>query len=157
MTQAYQLAQANIARTRATLDDPLMRGFVEQLEPINRLADDSPGFVWRLQTEEGDATSIQLFEDARIIVNLSVWESFETLKAFVYSGAHLQVLREKKSWMEQLDTPSLVLWWVPTGHRPSPAEARQVLARLEQLGPSAAAFTFANPYPLSALLESTGT
>lgn len=155
MHDKYQLAQANIARTRAALDDPLMQGFVEQLEPINRLADNSPGFIWRLQTEEGDATSIQLFEDPRIIVNLSVWASFEALKSFVYSGAHLAVLRSKKSWMEQLDSPALVLWWVPVGHRPSPQEAQQALARLEQHGPSAAAFTFAKPYPLAALLELT--
>jgi hypothetical protein len=152
MQQSYHLAQANIARTKAPLDDPLMQGFVEQLEPINRLADNSPGFVWRLQTEEGDATSIQLFEDPRIIVNLSVWASFEALKSFVYSGAHLDVLRSKKSWMEQLDSPALVLWWVPAGHRPSPQEAQQALARLEQQGSSATAFTFAKPYPLTALL-----
>jgi hypothetical protein len=149
MPLPYQLAQANIARTKAPLDDPLMQGFVEQLEPINRLADNSPGFVWRLQTEEGDATSIQLFDDPRIIVNLSVWASFEALKSFVYSGEHLQVLRSKKSWMEQLDSPALVLWWVPASHRPSPQEARQALLQLEQCGPSAAAFTFAKPYPAS--------
>lgn len=153
MQDNYQLAQANIARTKAPLDDPLMQGFVEQLEPINRLADNSPGFVWRLQTEEGDATLIQLFEDARIIVNLSVWASFEALKDFVYSGAHLEVLRSKKLWMEQLESPALVLWWVPAGHRPSPQEARQALARLEQQGPSVTAFTFAKPYPCSALVE----
>lgn len=149
MNLNYELAQANIARTKAPLDDPLMQGFVEQLEPINRLADNSPGFVWRLQTAEGDATSIQLFDDPRIIVNLSVWASFEALKAFVYSGEHLQVLRSKKSWMEQLDSPALVLWWVPAGHRPSPQEARQALLRLEQQGPTAAAFTFAKPYSVS--------
>jgi hypothetical protein len=83
------------------LDDPLMQGLVEQLQSINRLADNSSGFVWRLQTEEGDATSIQLFEDPRIIVHLSLWASFEALKRFVYSGAHLEVLRSKKRWMPQ--------------------------------------------------------
>jgi hypothetical protein len=111
------------------LDDPLMQGLVEQLQSINRLADNSSGFVWRLQTEEGDATSIQLFEDPRIIVHLSLWASFEALKRFVYSGAHLEVLRSKRRRMEQLD--ALVL---------------------EQQGPTAAAFTFAKPYPCSALV-----
>lgn len=124
MNPQYHLAQVNIARTKAPLDDPLMRGFVEQLDPINQLADRSPGFVWRLQTEEGDATSILLFDDPHIIVNLSVWTSFEALKTYVYSGEHLSVLKSKKSWMEKLDTPSLALWWLPAGELPTPKEAK---------------------------------
>ncbi len=147
MNPHYHLAQVNIARTKAPLDDPLMRGFVEQLDPINQLADRSPGFVWRLQTEEGDATSILLFDDPRLIVNLSVWTSFEALKAYVYSGDHLSVLKSKKSWMEKLDTPSLALWWLPVGQLPTPEEAKERLALLAKNGPSATVFTFARPYP----------
>ncbi|WP_137886832.1 DUF3291 domain-containing protein [Pseudomonas sp. 2FE] len=147
MSQKYQLAQVNIARAKAPLDDPLMRGFVEQLEPINRLAENSPGFVWRLQTEEGDATAIKLFDDERIIVNMSVWETFEALKDYVYGGEHLALLRNKKSWMEKLDSPSLVLWWVPQGHIPSPESAKLALAALQENGPSPAAFIFTKPYP----------
>ncbi|MGY4531915.1 hypothetical protein ACVW0Y_001031 [Pseudomonas sp. TE3786] len=147
MSSTYHLAQVNIARTKAPLDDPLMRGFVEQLDPINQLAERSPGFVWRLQTEEGDATSIQLFDDPRIIVNLSLWVSYEALKDYVYSGDHLTVLKAKKSWMEKLDTPSLALWWLPAGQLPTPEEAQRRLQQLEKNGPSAAVFTFARPYP----------
>src|SRR3990167_3209696 len=99
----YQLAQINIARARAPLDQPLMSGFVQQLAPINALAERSPGFVWRLQSEAGDATSIQVFEDPLIIVNLSVWASFEALKAYVYSGEHLEVMKCKRHWMEKMD------------------------------------------------------
>jgi hypothetical protein len=143
----YHLAQVNIARTIAPLDDPLMRGFVEQLDPINQLAERSEGFVWRLQTEEGDATSIQLFADERIIVNLSVWASFEALKNYVYSGDHLTVLKAKKSWMEKLDTPSLALWWLPAGELPTAQEAKERLELLAKNGPSSTVFTFARPYP----------
>ncbi|MGH8433026.1 MAG: DUF3291 domain-containing protein [Pseudomonas sp.] len=147
MSPKYQLAQVNIARAKAPLDDPLMRGFVAQLEPINRLAENSSGFVWRLQTDAGDATAIKLFDDERIIVNMSVWDSFEALKDYVYSGEHLAVLRNKKSWMEKLDSPALVLWWVPQGYIPTPESAKLALAALQENGPSAAAFTFAKPYP----------
>lgn len=147
MAQQYHLAQVNIARTIAPLDDPLMRGFVEQLDPINRLAERSPGFVWRLQTDDGDATSIQLFDDPRIIVNLSLWASYEALKNYVYSGDHLTVLKAKKSWMEKLDTPSLALWWLPVGELPTALDAKHRLEALAKNGSTATVFTFARPYP----------
>ncbi|MCY1276340.1 hypothetical protein D9M69_306570 [compost metagenome] len=147
MTANYHLAQINIARTREPLDHPLLRDFVDQLDAVNALAERSPGFVWRLQTEEGDATSIQAFDDPRIIVNLSVWASFEALKAFVYSGEHLRVLRNRSVWMEKLSTPSLALWWIPAGQIPSLDSAKAALHRLERQGPTPEAFTFAKAYP----------
>ena len=52
----YHIAQVNIGRMRAPLDHPLMTGFLRRLDEINALADRSPGFVWRLQTEGGNAT-----------------------------------------------------------------------------------------------------
>lgn len=143
----YQLAQINIARARAPLDQPLMSGFVEQLAPINALAERSPGFVWRLQSEAGDATSIQAFEDPLIIVNLSVWASFAALKDYVYSGEHLEVLKGKRSWMEKMDGPTLALWWVPQGQWPSVEAGKAALGMLREFGPSPAAFTFAQPFP----------
>ncbi|WP_259756006.1 DUF3291 domain-containing protein [Pseudomonas sp. GCEP-101] len=143
----YHLAQVNIAKARAPLDHPLMKGFVDQLDHINALAERSLGFVWRLQTEEGDATSIRVFEDPLIIVNLSVWESVEALKDYVYAGEHLQVLRSKRDWMERLPAPSLALWWLPVDELPDVAMARDRLERLRLQGPSADVFTFARPFP----------
>lgn len=143
----YHLAQVNIAKARAPLDHPLMKGFVDQLDHINRLAEASPGFVWRLQTDEGDATSIRAFDDPLIIVNLSVWESVEALREYVYSGEHLNVLRSKREWMEKLSTPSLGLWWLPEGELPDVLMARQKLELLQAHGPSAEVFTFARPSP----------
>lgn len=148
MSTHYHLAQVNIANARAPLDHPLMKGFVDQLDHINALAERSPGFVWRLQTEEGDATSIRVFDDPLIIVNLSVWESVEALKEYVYSGEHLQVLRSKRDWMERLSSPSLALWWLPAGDLPDVQMARERLERLQLEGPSAEVFTFARPFPV---------
>ncbi|CAD5110038.1 DUF3291 domain-containing protein [Zestomonas carbonaria] len=147
MTRKYHLAQINIARTREPLDHPLLKDFVDQLDAVNALAERSPGFVWRLQTEEGDATSIQAFDDPLIIVNMSVWESFEALKTFVYSGEHLRVLRNRGAWMDKLSTPALALWWIPAGEIPTLESAKAALHLLERQGPSPEAFTFAKPYP----------
>lgn len=150
MNHSYHLAQVNTAKALAPLDAPIMQGFVEQLEHINQLAEASPGFIWRLQTEEGDATALKPFEDELIIVNLSLWDSLEALKDYVYSGEHLTVLRNKKQWFEKPEAPTLALWWVPAGHIPSIEEAKRALARLREQGPTAAAFSFAKPFPAPA-------
>lgn len=142
----YQLAQVNIAKARAGLDQPVMQGFVEQLQHINALAERSPGFVWRLQGDGGDATAIQLFDDPLIIVNLSLWQSVEALKSYVYSGEHLAVLRSKREWFDKLEVASLALWWVPVGHLPTLEEARMALQSVQARGATAQAFTFARPF-----------
>ncbi|MFZ5956001.1 DUF3291 domain-containing protein [Pseudomonas sp. QL9] len=146
MSHRYHLAQVNIARARAPMDHPLMRGFVEQLAPINALAEASPGFVWRLQTEEGDATSIQAFDDPQIIVNLSLWDSLEALRDYVYAGPHLELLKQRKEWMEKVDGPSLALWWLPAGQLPTLEDARRALQSLAEKGSTAEAFSFARPF-----------
>ncbi|ANE44223.1 DUF3291 domain-containing protein [Deinococcus puniceus] len=135
------LAQVNIARLRAPLDAPELQGFVEGLAPINALADAAPGFVWRLQDESGDATSVVYDPDPLLIVNLSVWESAEALHAFTYTGPHVEFLRRRRDWFNRLATPHLALWWVDDQHRPTPAEAHDRLAHLEAHGPTPHAFT----------------
>jgi hypothetical protein len=142
----FQIAQANIGRTRGPLDSELLAGFVAALEPINALADSSDGFVWRLQTEEGDATSLRPFEDELMIINMSVWESVEALWAFVYDSEHLEVMRRRRQWFERIEN-HMVLWWVPAGHEPSVEEAKERLEHLRFQGPSAEAFTFKSPFP----------
>jgi len=144
---AHHLAQVNVATVRAPLDSPELAGFVAQLEPLNALADQSPGFVWRLQTEDGDATAIRPFGDQRIMVNLSVWESLETLRAFVYASRHLDVMRRRREWFHRMADPYLALWWVPAGTIPTVAEARDRLELLAGKGPTADAFTFRAPFP----------
>jgi hypothetical protein len=144
---AHHLAQVNIATLRAPLDGPELAGFVAQLEPINALADRSPGFVWRLQTEDGDATAIRPYEDDRVMVNLSVWASFEALRTFVYATRHLEVMRHRRQWFSRMADPYLALWWVPAGTIPTEAEAKERLELLARQGPTAGAFTFRVPFP----------
>ncbi len=142
-------AQANIAKMRAPLDDPVMEGFVSQLEFINALADESPGFVWRLQTDEGDATAIRAFDDERILFNMSAWESVEALHQYVYRSRHAGPLRDRKQWFEPIDTHILVLWWIPAGHIPTVDEAKERFETLRKLGPTPEAFTFKQRFPPS--------
>ena len=144
------LAQLNIARLGAPLDSPTLAGFVAALEPINALADGSPGFVWRLQTDEGDATSIRAFDDDMLIVNMSVWESLEALRAFVYGPDHRAVMAGRRQWFEKMAEAYLVLWWVPAGYVPSVDEAKERLERLRRDGPSPAAFTLSKAWPAAA-------
>ena len=143
----YHLAQINIARMLAPIDDPLMAEFVAQLAPVNALADTSPGFVWRLQSESGDATSIIVYEDDMIIVNLTVWESVDALREFVYKSAHRGVLRDRKRWFEKFDGPYYALWWVPAGHIPSTQEAKERLEHLRDHGDSEYVFSFQHVFP----------
>jgi hypothetical protein len=143
----WHLAQVNIAILRAPLDSPQLAGFVAMLEPINALADAAPGFVWRLQTEDGDATAIRAFDDERMLVNMSVWESVEALGAFVYRTRHLDVLKRRRDWFEKITSTYLALWWVPAGTIPTIEEAKRRLDLLERRGPSIDAFTFRDPFP----------
>ena len=144
----FHLAQVNIGRFRAPIDDPIMEGFRTQLDPINALADQTPGFVWRLQTEDGNATAIRPYAgDDRMAINMSVWESLESLQQFVYRSNHVGTLRGRKQWFEEIDGPILALWWVPAGHIPTVAEAQERLRYLKEHGPTPHAFTFRTPFP----------
>ena len=143
----YHIAQINIARMLAPIDDPLMADFVAQLPPVNALAEQSPGFVWRLQSEGGDATSIKVYDDEMIIINLTVWESVDALREYVYKGDHHAVLRERKRWFEKFDGPYYVLWWIPAGHLPSPEEGKERLDYMREHGETSHAFSFKHLFP----------
>jgi hypothetical protein len=138
----FHLAQLNVARFKLPLEDPSMIGFVEQLDPINAIADRAPGFVWRLQTEEGNATSIRAFDDDLMLVNMSLWESVESLADFVYRSGHIDVMRRRREWAERMPEAYMVLWWVAAGEIPSVDEAKDRLEHLREHGPSPTAFTF---------------
>ena len=142
----YHLAQFNIGKMIAPLDDPRIASFVEQLEPINALADSSPGFVWRLQSEEGDATALRVFDDPDILVNMSVWESLAALREFVYRSEHRELLRARANWFVKSEGPHLVLWWIPAGSQPTVEEAKQKLALLQAHGPTEQAFDFRHSF-----------
>jgi len=142
----YHLAQLNIAKLMAPIDSPQLSDFVANHDRINALAEDSPGFVWRLQTEDGDATSIDYFGSDQI-VNLSLWDSVEALHYFVYRSAHVDIMRRKKEWFHKMGEAHMVLWWVPAGHILSVEEAAHKLNILREQGPTKAAFTFKKAFP----------
>jgi len=144
---AYHLAQINIGRLAAPVDDPRIASFIQQLEPVNRLADHSPGFVWRLQSSSGNATDIAYNDDPLMIVNMSVWESLEALRDFTYAHSHLAVFRQRRDWFVRLDLPHYCLWWVLSVHIPSVAEGRERLIHYQKQGSTPFSFWFTKPYP----------
>jgi hypothetical protein len=150
VADGYHLAQLNVARLRAPLDSPQLADFVAWLDPINALADAAPGFVWRLQTDEGDATSVRAFDDDMLIVNMSVWESIEALHDFVYRSGHKDVFARRTEWFERMDEVYVVCWWIPAGDVPSVEDAVARLELLRTNGPSPDAFTLRSPFPAPA-------
>jgi len=146
----WQLAQINVGRLIAPLDDPRVAEFVAGLDPVNALADAAPGFVWRLQSASGNATDYAYNDDPFMIVNMSVWESLESLRDFVYRGDHMAVFRKRRDWFEKLDRPAYCLWWIPAGHIPTIAEGRDRLEHYGQHGSTPYSFWFSQPFPAPA-------
>src|SRR5215210_2862250 len=134
--EPWHLAQLNVGRMVAPVTAPEIADFMAALDPINALADASPGFVWRLQTDAGNATEIHAFDDELLLLNMSVWTSIEAVRAFTYTTAHTDVLRRRREWFERLEIAHLVLWWVPAGHLPTVGEALERLESLRRDGPT---------------------
>lgn len=125
-----------------------MAKFVSQLDEVNALAEGSPGFVWRLKDEGNNATNFNPYNDNRIIVNLSVWETFEDLIKFVYQGRHAEVLRNRREWFANFGKPFTTLWYVPAGKVPPIEEAMERLQSLQDRGPTPFAFDFKTRFPV---------
>ena len=138
-----QLAQVNVSRMKAAVDSPTMRGFVAAADPTFRLAESSPGFVWRLTGERGNVH----VHAGNLVVNLSVWRSYEDLHAFVYRSVHGGLVRRRSEWFLPTPSPSTALWWVADGERPTVDEALRRLALLRQYGPSPQAFSLRRRFP----------
>jgi hypothetical protein len=151
----FHLAQINIGRLVAPIDDPQIAGFVAQLGPINSLADAAPGFVWRLQSTSGNATDIVYSDDPFVIINMSVWTSVEALRDFVYATRHLDVFRDRAKWFEKMDKPHYCLWWIPAGRIPTVAEGRERLEHYQQRGPTPFSFWFSKLFDCPAELSVT--
>lgn len=141
----WHLAQLNIAKMIGkNINDPVMVEFVAQLDTINALAEQSKGFVWRLKSDEGNATSYNPFGDDRIIINYSIWENAIDLREYVYKSAHTVVMKDRKNWFENFGQPYYVLWNIQAGYIPTIEEAIERLTHLQQNGPTAYAFDFKN-------------
>ncbi|KOG38195.1 DUF3291 domain-containing protein [Streptomyces resistomycificus] len=156
-TAAYELAQVNLARLQAPLDSPQLKDFVDALDPVNADAEAADGFVWRLQSEEGDdATDISVFDDQWLIINMTVWRDPNALTAYMYQGRHREMLSRRREWFERVQEAMTALWWVPAGHRPTVAEAEARLLHLRANGPTPYAFTLRTSFPAGAAEPATG-
>src|SRR3954463_9033958 len=147
MGNGWHIAQLNVATAVATLDSPELAEFMAALDGVNALAEASPGFVWRLKSEGGNATDIQVSDDPKFIVNMSVWASVEALFEFVYRSAHTKVMVRRREWFQKPVEAFQVLWWAPAGHAPTIEEGLARLAHLRTHGSTAHAFSFKERYP----------
>ena len=138
----FHLTQLNIGKLLHPIDHPQIAEFVNNLERVNKIAESSKGFVWRLKDESGNATGIEVFDDPLIIVNMSVWKTVEDLKNFAFKSIHVDFMRKRRQWFEKPESEYLVLWWIPKGHFPSAEDAKNKLYYLQQHGESNLAFTF---------------
>jgi len=140
----YHLAQVNIAIARYAYDDPRFAGFVDNLDRVYELAEATPGFIWRHVTVNDDIEAKQAFGEPNLVFNMSVWESKEALREFVYKSEHASILRQRSDWFDAMDRPVFALWWQPAGTIPTILESRHRLECLQQTGPTEDAFTFRN-------------
>jgi Domain of unknown function (DUF3291) len=142
----YRLAELNIAKMKEPLESPSMADFVANLERINALADQAPGFVWRLQDESGSATAMRPFGD-NFIINMSMWTDVESLTSYAFKSGHVEIMRRRREWFQRMGEAYAVLWWVAKDHRPTIAEAKARLEHLRKHGATPHAFTFKQAYP----------
>lgn len=145
--EGYYLAQINVALMKASLEEPIMVEFATALSKVNAVADQSPGFIWRLQTSSGNATDIRTYPDPRMLVNLSVWQSVEYLKAYVYQSLHGEFFTRRRQWFKKYQGEHFAMWWIPVGCLPTVEEGKAKLEYLGLHGDSPESFTFAKPYP----------
>jgi len=142
----YNLAQVNIAKMLAPIDDPIMADFVNNLDRINALAEQSEGFVWRLKDIENNATAIKAFEDDTLIINMSVWNTMDALFQFTYKSDHVEIFTRRKEWFSRIKEMHMVFWYVPEGYIPSPKEARERLEYINKHGETPYAFSFKSKF-----------
>lgn len=139
----HHLAQLNVGRLLAPPGDPRVAEFIDNLDRVNAVAERMAGFVWRLQSDTGNATDLRFEGDPNTIMNMSVWSDPEALQAYVFQTIHAQFYRKRANWFQPMDKPHFVMWWVPAGHRPTIDEAAERLADLQENGPSERAFGWA--------------
>lgn len=136
----WHLAEVNVARWKVHPDSPEAAGFINNVNRVNLLAEQSEGFVWRLLDESGNPFG------ANTIVTLSLWESMQHLKDFVYRSYHRKILARREEWFSHMETAHMAMWWVPAGHLPDLMEAQERIQTLGRNGPTADAFTFRQPF-----------
>lgn len=141
----YHLAQVNIAKRLAPMDDPIMQDFVNNLERINAIADRANGFVWRMQDEDKELGAT-IFQDDTLLINMSVWKSLEALFDYTYNSGHIEVFKRKKEWFSKLKMMHMAFWYVPVGYEPTFEDAKTRLDYLNKHGDTPYAFTFKSKF-----------
>ncbi len=148
MVKKYQLAQINVARMNGVaIDDPIMKEFVDNLDRVNKVAENSDGYVWRLKGDDNVSTGFNPYNDEQVIINLSVWETIESLEHYVYKTFHTDFLRRRKEWFQSYGKAHIAMWWIPKGEIPTIEEAIAKLDHLQKYGSSKAVFDFRNKFP----------
>ena len=142
----WHVAQMNIGTLRYPVNDPRIAEFMSALDRVNAMADAAPGFVWRLQSAQGNATDIKVSDNPNYIVNMSVWQSVEALFEFVYRTSHREVMAKRRDWFERPEGAYQVLWWIAAGTIPRVEEGLERLRWLHRHGPSQHAFDFRNKF-----------
>jgi len=142
----YQLAQVNIAKFRLPQEDPANAEFVNNLDRVNAIAEAQPGYVWRFTGTENNAMDVEVYNDPNIILNMSIWTDLQSLVNFVYRNeVHKQIMRRRKEWFDKIDF-HMVMWWIESDRKPTPAEAELRLDLLQSCGSTYSAFTFKQPF-----------
>jgi hypothetical protein len=144
----YQLAEINVAEMiGVNIDDPIMKEFVDNLDAINQLAEESEGFVWRLKDESNNAASFNPYNNEKIIINISVWDTIETLEHFTYKTFHTDFLRRRKEWFTKYGKVNYALWWIKKDAFPTIDKCVEQLEYLKVHGPTEKAFNFKTKFP----------
>lgn len=144
------LAEFNIATLHQPLDAEENAEFVAALDPINALAEATPGFIWRLQDDEGASASyvaVDGIDNELTIVNMSVWADLESLRHFITRSGHATYLRRRSEWFEKPSAPTTVCWWIDEGTTPTAEEGFQRLQELTANGPSERGWPLHKPHP----------
>jgi len=143
----YQLAEINVAKMKGVnIDDPIMKEFVDNLDLINELAENSDGFIWRLKDEDDNATSFNPYNDEQIIINVSVWQDIPSLEQYVFKTFHTEFLKRRKEWFKSYGKAYTAMWWIKAGDYPDVKEAVKRLDHLQVKGASPYTFNFKNKF-----------
>lgn len=152
---SFHLAEVNIAWMHGAMAEPVMAGLASRIEEINRLAEESSGFIWRLPGSEAPPAAFEPFEADfpgfhrdRLFYNMSVWESLEALRAYTFYSIHAELLNDRHQWVDSIARASIALWWIPIGHRPTIAESAERLRSVRDHGPTPYAFTIRKAFPM---------
>jgi hypothetical protein len=139
------LAEFNFGTLAYPWDDPRIAGFQNAIEQVNAIGARSPGFIWRLpddamEFEQEDPTGA-LIDRPNTASTLSVWADPTSLWNFVTRTLHARIMKGAPDWFVPGDSGHLVCWWVPTGYRPTVAEAMSHWRDLQSMGETKKVFS----------------